>query len=418
VNPEPRRTIFGRIPVAERGFLADTLRLETVGGGLLLGAAVLGLVLANSPWRHGYEALKDVHVGPDALHLHLSLNDWAADGLLAIFFFVAGLELKRELVVGSLNKPAQAVLPIVAALAGMVLPAALFLMVTAQHAEARDGWAIPTATDIAFALAVLAVISTHLPSALRSFLLTLAVVDDLGAITVIAIFYTDAFDVAPLVVAIGVFALWWFLQRRRVRAWWVYLPLAFIAWTLVHASGIHATVAGIVLGLLMRVRPDPDEERSPAERVEHDLRPLSAGVAVPIFAFFAAGTPISVSAFQAMLDDPAAIGVIVGLFVGKFTGVLGGSWVTARFTRAELNPELSWADMAGLAFLSGIGFTVSLLIAELAFPHTVARLDAVKEAVLVGSLAAAAVAVVILRARDRVYRRISAAEAADSADEP
>ena len=411
----PQRTVFGRIPRAERGFLADTLRQETVGGGLLLGAAILGLVLANSTWQHAYESLKAFHVGPAALDLHLSLNDWAADGLLAIFFFVAGLELKRELVVGSLSKPAQAVLPIVAALSGMVLPAALFLLVTAPHTDARQGWGIPMATDIAFALAVLAVAGSRLPTPLRVFLLTLAVVDDLGAIAVIAFFYTDAFHLRPFALALAVFAGWWWLQRRRVRAWWVYVPLAFVAWTLVHASGVHATVAGVVLGLLMRVRPDPDEEHSPAERVEHDLRPLSAGVAVPIFAFFAAGAPVSVAAFHAMLDDPAAIGVIVGLFVGKFVGVFGGSWITARFTRAELNPELSWADMAGLAFLSGIGFTVSLLIAELAFPDQPTRLDAVKEAVLVGSVAAAAVAIVILRARDRVYRRIDETEVADDA---
>ena len=264
----------------------------------------------------------------------------------------------------------------------------------------RTGWGVPMATDIAFALAVLAVAGSHLPTALRVFLLTLAVVDDLGAITVIAVFYTDVFDAWPLVLAVGVFVVVVVAAAPPGAAPGGSMrPLAFIAWTLVHASGIHATVAGVVLGLLMRVRPDPDEPRSPAEHVEHQLRPVSAGIAVPIFAFFAAGAPLSIAALQAMRHDPAAVGVIVGLFVGKFVGVFGGSWLTARFTRAELNEDLAWADMAGLAFLSGIGFTVSLLIAELAFPDQPARLDAVKEAVLVGSVLSAAVAVVILRLR-------------------
>jgi Na+:H+ antiporter, NhaA family len=409
-----RRTVFAGVPWTERGFLAETLRQETVGGGLLLLGAALGLIYANVDLS-GYDHLKHIHLGPAALHLNLSLADWAADGLLAIFFFVAGLELKRELVVGSLSKPAQAVLPVVAALAGMVVPALLYLAVTAGNADAAQGWGIPMATDIAFALAVLAVAGSHLPTPLRVFLLTLAVVDDLGAISVIAIFYTDAVKFAPLGASVLVFALWWWLQHRRVRAWWIYVPLAVLAWALVHDSGVHATVAGVALGLLMRVRPDPGEERSPAESVEHHLRPVSAGIAVPIFAFFAAGTPISADALRAMVHDPAAIGVIVGLVIGKFVGVFGGTWLTARFTRAELNEQLSWTDMAGLAFLSGIGFTVSLLIAELAFEGEPTRLDAVKEAVLVGSVVAAVVAMVILRLRDRTYRRF--AEALDAGDE-
>ncbi|MFZ0325213.1 MAG: Na+/H+ antiporter NhaA [Actinomycetes bacterium] len=409
-----RPSVFPRLARPERTFLADVLRQETVGGALLLGAALAGLVLANSGLSAWYESLKDAVVGPSALHLDLSLQAWASDGLLAIFFFVAGLELKRELVVGSLRKPAQAVLPVVAAVAGMVVPALVYLAVAGGQSSARAGWGVPMATDIAFALAVLAVAGSHLPASLRAFLLTLAVVDDMGAITVIALFYTDTFSVAFFVAALVALAAWWLLQHQRVTSPWLLIPLAVVAWVLMHASGVHATVAGVLLGLLTRVRPDPDEPTSPAEHLEHSVRPWSAGLAVPVFAFLSAGVSLSISSVDDALGDIAAIGVVLGLFVGKFVGVFGGSWLTARYTRAELSDDLSWRDMAGLAMLSGVGFTVSLLIAELAFDQDVTRLDDVKIAILVASVAAAAVAVVVLRLRDRVYRRLEALESSDS----
>ncbi len=222
MNEDPsRRVLFGRLPLSERTFIADALRQETVGGALLLGAAVAGLIVANSAVSGSYEDLKDFVIGPEALHLNLSLEAWAADGLLAIFFFVAGLELKRELVVGTLSDRAHAVLPVLAALGGMVMPALIFLVITMGDTEVRSGWAIPMATDIAFALAVLAVVGSHLPPALRAFLLTLAVVDDLGAITVIAVLFTDDLEVVPLVVAIALLACYVVLQRARVTAWWI-----------------------------------------------------------------------------------------------------------------------------------------------------------------------------------------------------
>ena len=403
-TPAPRRVLFGRLPLGERTFLADALRQETVGGALLLGAALAGLIVANSAWSDAYESLKDHVVGPPALHLDLTLEEWAADGLLAIFFFVAGLELKRELVVGTLRERSQAILPVLAALGGMVMPAVVFLAITAGDETARTGWAIPMATDIAFALAVLAVVGSHLPPALRSFLLTLAVVDDLGAITVIAIFFTDHLEVVPLIAAGALLVVYWWLQRRRVTAWWIYLPLAFAVWTLVHASGVHATVAGIALGLLTRVRSDPGEETAPAERLEHRIRPVSAGVAVPIFAFLSAGVAISLSELVDELDEPLLLGVAVGLVVGKLVGVFGASWLTARFTRAELDPALRWIDMVGLSLVSGVGFTVSLLMAELAFEDDDTSLGTAKAGILLGSLVAAGCAAVILRARDRAYR--------------
>jgi len=405
-----RRTVLGRLARPERTFLTDALRQETVGGALLLVAALVGLVLANTAARGWYHDLQTTVVGPAALHLDLTLEAWAEDGLLAVFFFVAGLELKRELVVGSLRNPAQAVLPVVAAIGGMVVPALLYLAVAARTTDATQGWAVPMATDIAFALAVLAVVGSHLPPPLRAFLLTLAVVDDMGAIMVIALVYTDTFRLLPFLAAIALLGLYAYLQHRRLHAWWAYLPVAFGTWYAVHQAGIHATVAGVLLGLLTRVRPDPGEPRSPAEDLEHRVRPVSAGVAVPVFAFLAAGVAFDGGAFGQALHDPAALGVVAGLVLGKFVGVFGSAWLTARLTRAELDPDLAWTDLAGLALLSGVGFTVSLLITELAFDGQPHRIDHVKAGVLVASVTAAAVAATVLRRRDHVYRRIEAAD--------
>lgn len=389
----------------EGRFVAEALRHETTGGLVLLAAALLGLVAANSSLAHGYETLAHWQVGPEALRLHLTLEAWAADGLLAVFFFVAGLELKRELVVGTLREPAQAVLPVVAAVCGMVVPALVYLAVVHGTPDAARGWAVPMATDIAFALAVLAVAGRGLPAALRAFLLTLAVVDDLGAILVIALVYTETIDWLPLGLAVVGMAAYAWLQHRRVHAWWAYLPLALVVWTLVHASGIHATVAGVALGLITRVRPDPGEAGSPAEHLEHRIRPLSAGLAVPVFAFFSAGVVVSAAAFRSYLDDPAAYGVTIALVLGKFVGVLGSSWLTVRLTRATLSEDLSWADVAAVGLLAGVGFTVSLLVAELAFEGDPTRLDLVKTGVLIGSVVAAILAGALLRIRGARHAR-------------
>jgi NhaA family Na+:H+ antiporter len=284
------------------------------------------------------------------------------------------------------------------------VPAAVFLVITIGDSAARSGWAIPMATDIAFALAVLAVVGSHLPPALRAFLLTLAVVDDLGAITVIALFFTDYLKLLPLLVAIALLIGYYFLQRARVTTRWVYIPLALVIWTLVHESGIHATVAGVALGLLTRVKPDTDEDHSPAERLEHRVRPLSAGVAVPIFAFLSAGVAMNVTEVGDWLGEPLMYGIVAGLVVGKLVGVFGGAYLTARFTRAELDPSLNWTDMVGLSLVSGVGFTVSLLIADLAFETDPGELDVAKGGILFGSLIAAFLAAVILKTRDRAYR--------------
>jgi Na+:H+ antiporter, NhaA family len=396
---------------AEARLVAGALRTETVGGVLLLTAAIVALAWANSPWREGYAAVRTLVVGPPFLRLDLA--HWAADGLLAVFFFVAGLELKRELVVGDLRDPARAALPVVAALAGVAMPATVYLLASAGDRTAARGWAVPTATDIAFALAALAVIGSHLPAALRSFLLTLAVVDDLVAISIIAVFYTDELAVAPLLAAAVPLALFGALSQRRPARWWLAGPLALATWGLVHASGVHATVAGVLLALTVPVRTRPGERTSPAQSLEHRIRPFSAAVAVPAFALMAAGVTLVGGGLGAAVRDPAAIAVVLALVVGKPLGVLGATWATARFTRAELAEGLAWSDVLGVSLLAGIGFTVSLLIGELAFGAGSARDGHVKAAVLAGSTLAAALAAVVLRRRERHYRRIAHREHQD-----
>jgi Na+:H+ antiporter, NhaA family len=420
MSKPPGSTIFARGSWAENRRIADILRKETVGGALLLAAAALALVWANSPWGAAYESLRDTEVGPASLHLDLSLGTWAADGLLAIFFFVAGLELKREFVAGDLREPRRAALPIAAAVGGMAVPAVLFVLLNlGRDDDALRGWAIPAATDIAFALAVLAVISTHLPAALRTFLLTLAVVDDLLAIVVIAIFYTDDFSPTALLLALLPLALFGLLVQRRIRSWWLLLPLAAVTWVLVHESGVHATVAGVLLAFTVPVvRSDaaggPDAGPGLAEHFEHRFRPISAGVAVPVFAFFSAGVAVGgLSGLTESITDSVAVGITVGLVLGKTIGITGATWLVSRFTRAQLDENLGWPDVVGLSLLGGIGFTVSLLITELAFGLGSATYDHAKVGILTGTLLAAVLATVVLRLRNRRYKRIYEDERAD-----
>ncbi|MGP3999626.1 Na+/H+ antiporter NhaA [Streptomyces sp. 8N706] len=408
-----RRKFLGRLSLPERTFVADALRTETVGGVLLLVAAIIALIMANTPLNDVYQDVRDFSFGPEPLHLHLSVASWATDGLLTVFFFVAGIELKRELVAGELRDPRAAALPVIAALCGMVMPAAFYVLVNLGGDGDLSGWAVPTATDIAFALAVLAVIGTSLPSALRAFLLTLAVVDDLFAILIIAIFFTSELDFVALGLAVGALVLFWFLLRWGVRGWYVHVPLAVVIWALMHASGVHATVAGVAMGLMLRCTVRDGEERSPGERIEHRVRPVSAGLAVPLFALCAAGVSVSGKAVGDVFTTPEPLGVVIGLVLGKAVGVFGGSWLAARFTKAELNEDLAWADVLAVAMLAGIGFTVALLIGELAFPGDPALVDEVKAAVLVGSLIAAVVAGVLLKVRDTRYRKLSAEEERD-----
>lgn len=405
---------LGRPSFGQARWLREQLRDETFGGILLLIAAAIALVWANSPWGASYTALVELPVGPSAIHLDLPLGVWAADGLLAVFFFVVGLELKHELVLGSLSNAREAVVPAAAAIGGMIVPALIFFAVNSTMANgSTDGWGIPMATDIAFALAVLAVVGRRLPVALRAFLLTLAVVDDLGAIAVIAIFYSDSFSIWWFLAALATFVIYGLLMRLRVTSPFLYVPLVLLGWYFTHESGIHATIAGVVFGFLTRVRTDPGEGTAPADRLSHLIHPISAGLCVPIFAFFAAGVDIRSVGFLDTLASPIAMGVLAGLVLGKPIGVFLGAWLTARFTRASLSPDISWRDVGTIGVLAGIGFTVALLITELAYASDLTLLDSAKVAVLTASVIAAILATIAIRSRNRHYAAVVAKEEAD-----
>jgi NhaA family Na+:H+ antiporter len=410
-KPAARARLFAPASFLESSRVAEVLRAEAVGGLLLMIGACIALVWANSPWSAAYADLRDVTWGPPALHLDLTLGAWAADGLLAIFFFVVGLELKRELVEGELRDPRRAALPVAAAVGGMVVPAVIYVAINAGNGTLR-GWAIPTATDIAFAVAVLALISSHLPSGLRTFLLTLAVVDDLLAITVIALFYTDALHVGYLALALVPLAAFAVIAHaQRMPTAYLLLPFALATWGLVHASGVHATVAGVLLGFAIPVRREAHHGRGLAEHLEHLVRPVSAGLAVPVFAFFSAGVTVGGPAgFAEALTDPVALGIVAGLVVGKTVGVAGSTWLLATFTGADLDEGLTWVDVIGMAMLAGIGFTVSLLIGELAFGAGTVHDDHAKIGILTGSVLSALAAAVVLGARNRAYRRVEEAD--------
>ena len=377
---------------------------ESTGGVLLIGAAFLALLWANSPWRESYQALSDTVVGPAMIgplpaHLDLPLTAWAADGLLAIFFFVVGVELKHEFVAGSLRNPKEAGVPMIAAVGGMVIPAAIYVGTLLLFGEpsALHGWAIPTATDIAFAVGVLAIFGRGLPAAIRTFLLTLAVVDDLLAIIVIAIFYTSEIHWLSLLGTLVCVALFWWHVRSRQPRWFVLLPLAVVAWALMHASGVHATIAGVLLGFTVPAIAMHGEAKSRTSLYEHRIKPLSSGFALPVFAFFAAGVSlIEGEGPGAVIGQPVVAAIAAGLVLGKLLGVLGTTALVTRITPLRLPDGIGVRDLLPVGFLAGIGFTVSLLISELSFgdsEHT----DGAKIAILGASVLAAILGGVSLR---------------------
>ena len=415
ITPAPAARAFARGSRRELRRVAALLRTETVGGFVLVGAAVIALVWANSPWATSYGALRDFAFGPQALHIHLTVGEWAADGLLAVFFFLIGLELKHEFVAGDLRSPATAMVPVAAAAGGVLVPVLIYLALNAGGHGLR-GWAVPAATDIAFALAVLAIISSHLPTALRTFLLTLAVVDDLIAIVIIAVVYTASINVVALLLAllpIGAFAFLvqrWptFFSTRRWSLVIILLPIAAVAWALVHASGIHATIAGVAMGMCVPVLRKRDEDSNQpllADTLDHVIRPISAGFVVPAFALFSAGVSVgSLSGLGASLRDPVTLGIILGLVVGKPVGIVVTSFLVTRFRRISLDESIGWPDIFGVGVLAGIGFTVSLLVAELSFPPDHIAHDDAKIGVLLASVIASLLAAVVLGLRNRRYR--------------
>ncbi|HET7651565.1 MAG TPA: Na+/H+ antiporter NhaA [Acidimicrobiales bacterium] len=361
--------------------LREFLATEQAGGVVLLLATIAALVWANSVWQHGYESLWSTDAAG------LTLHEWVNDALMAVFFLVAGLEIKRELVAGELREPRRAAVPALAALGGMVVPALLYVAVT-RSGHDLDGWAIPMATDIAFALGVLALVGDRVPSSLRLFLLTLAIVDDLGAIAVIAVFYSEGIDGAALGGAIAVVVVLVLLTRAGVRQWWMLGPLAIALWALVHASGVHATIAGVAFGLLMPV--------DAIERLEGRLHPFTSFVVVPLFALANAGVHLTGDILRDASTSPITIGVVVGLVAGKVIGITGATWIASRAGLGGLPDDVEWRAFVGMTMVAGIGFTVSLFVTELAFGAGVLA-DRARIGVLAASAIAGTLGVLVLR---------------------
>ena len=393
--------LFSR-PRTERDerWIKDALKDETFAGTLLMISALIAILIANSSLSEWYFDLLALKFEIPFLALNLTFAHWISDGLLAIFFFIAGLELKHELVHGSLSNKSQAIVPVVAAIAGMAIPVLIFATLLRGDSQALEGWAIPMATDIAFALAVLAIAGRRLPTEIRAFLLTVAVVDDLGAISVIAIFYSEKFSPDYFLLTIVALAFFWFLHRIGKAHVLISLPLALLSWWAMYKSGIHATVAGVALALLIPNKPRADEEISTAERCEAKVHPISVLLVIPLFAFVSAGVDIRGSGLIEGITSPISSGIIFALVIGKFLGIFGATYLFTRFTRASLNENMKWSDVSAIGLLAGIGFTVSLLIVELSYEESQVLADA-KVGVLTASVVASILAVILLRIRTR-----------------
>ena len=364
------------------------LHLEAASGVILFCAAILALLLVNSPWQPLYHAFLELplQIRFSNLDLHKPLLLWINDGLMAIFFLLVGMEIKREMQEGSLSSLRQASLPVIAAIGGMVFPALLYWLVISEHAELTSGWAIPMATDIAFALGVLSLLGSRIPTALKVFLLALAIIDDLGAIMVIALFYTEALHGLPLAIAAGLSVVLLIMNRMRVMHLGIYLVLGALLWVAVLKSGIHATIAGVILGFAIphrRAHPD-----TPLRRLEHNLHPWSSYFILPLFAFANAGLSFDGLSWSD-LTSGLPLAIMIGLLIGKPLGVLLTCWCAVKAGLAVLPTNVTWRQLSGLAVLCGIGFTMSIFIAGLAFGTAGTHFELARFGILLGSLLAA-----------------------------
>ncbi|MER8694320.1 Na+/H+ antiporter NhaA [Mesorhizobium opportunistum] len=371
----------------------EFLDSEAAGGVILMVAAALALIVANSPLSETYFSVLHAYLGP------LSVSHWVNDGLMAVFFLLVGLEIKREMLDGQLSTWPRRVLPGVAAAGGMVVPALVYVFVNRGNSAALAGWAIPTATDIAFALGVLSLLGSRVPASLKVFLTALAIIDDLGAVIIIAIFYTSGLSLAYLGAAFAVIAALVVLNRMRVMTLVPYLVLGALLWVLVLKSGVHATLAGVALALTIPLERSAgighDLDRSPLHRLEHGLHKIVPFIVIPIFGFANAGVSFAGLSLGALIE-PLTLGVAAGLVLGKLVGVFGSSALAIGLGLADLPAHAGWRHMIGISLLCGIGFTMSLFIGLLAFASDVALQDAVKVGILAGSFIAAILGAAVL----------------------
>ncbi|YCI89198.1 Na+/H+ antiporter NhaA [Pseudomonas sp. R3-41] len=366
------------------------MQAETSGGIVLILSALAALIVANSP-------LLPVYTG--VLHssfLGMSLEHWVNDALMAVFFLLVGLEIKREMQVGELAKWSQRALPGFAALGGMIVPALIYAWVNRSSSETLAGWAIPAATDIAFALGVLSLLGNRVPMSLKVFLSALAILDDLGAVAIIAVFYTSGLDVVMLAASAAVIAVMLIMNRAGVARLLPYLVLGVVLWVLVLKSGVHATLAGVALAFCIPLNKDLAEAESPLLRLEQRLSPWVAFVVMPIFGFANAGVSLAGVSLSNLLD-PVPLGVAAGLLLGKQIGVFTFALVAIKLGLAQMPTHSSWRQVYGVALLCGIGFTMSLFIGNLAFPGAQLLIDEVKVGVLAGSTLAALAGILVLR---------------------
>lgn len=349
-------------------FFQKFFKKESAGGILLMVAAVLAIIVANSPFSNLYTALLDVpvEIKIGALHIAKPLILWINDGLMAIFFFLIGLELKRELLEGELSEPKKIILPAFAAIGGMLLPALIYASLNWNDPAALKGWAIPAATDIAFALGILAIFGKRVPIALKIFLVSLAIMDDMGAIVIIAIFYTSELSVTSLVIAFASLFILTIFNLNKLKSLTPYILVGIILWVAVLKSGVHATLAGIVLAFFIPLKTDAKDERSLSKTLEHDLHDSVSYVIIPVFAFANAGVPLDGLSINTLLE-PIPLGIILGLFFGKQIGVMLFSFIAVKSGIASLPEDINWKQLYGVSLLCGVGFTMSLFIGSLAF---------------------------------------------------
>jgi NhaA family Na+:H+ antiporter len=381
--------------------LRDFLRSEAAGGILLMGAAALAMIVANSPLYDAYHHVLHAETGPvltprlGPMTAHL----WINDGLMAVFFLLVGLEIKREFLDGRLATWKQRRLPFIAAACGMAVPAAVYMALARGNPELVDGWAIPAATDIAFAIGVLALLGSRAPTSLKLFLTTVAIVDDMGAVAIIAIAYTTSIDTLALGIAAGILLVMYILGRSRVRRLPIYLILAAALWYAVLLSGVHATIAGVLAASaipIVKTPGAPDAADSPLHRLEHGVAPWVGFLIVPLFGFANAGVPLHGIGLDQVLA-PLPLGIAAGLFVGKQIGIFGSVWLAVKLGLASKLRGATWVQIYGVATLCGIGFTMSLFIGALAFPGSPLLIEEAKIGVLLGSIASAITGYAILR---------------------